>query len=643
MPRRGQSRRALPDAGPDDSGVAGRIGVRLVRCSSATKRNLTCRVDPAEFACSQLAAELADEWVEYAQAAGHAAGTVADYRQAINDLCRSVDAQLGKEAGAASLARSSPDLARMIARWERTLPSGFREGSMRPAILSGAVRTLLRRRAEHPDREVAERVAALARAGSGVPIGETAEHDEFTRAEKQAMVRAAWQAEIALEKRLAAGWELAASGRDPREGSWTSVPDLLWGLAHDAITPKEISGNLPHTRLWPEQLRAAVARPDGTLPSKTAGVALCRYLVAQLWPTTFDLHAFRILLVDATGHPPEEVSTLTEDAVEFVPGGVRLALVRKRAKRRYYRAFKDASLLMADVTETVEFKDRPRREASVVVCRLMEATERARAKAADPSGRLFVRASVDIDLVVRFSEWNPEAPLARFSAWLDHHQVQVAGKTDIRRLRKSAKVEKVIAARGHIHDAADDHHQETFRGHYAQGTTLRVISAEVINAAQEHWFDRAVDGPTVVTEQASVAAGDAAALTKLGLSGAEADALIQGELDMGVTHCKNPYDSPFSPAGELCAVAPLRCLECRNAWVLPSQLPQLLLFRDHLERVRARLAPARFTAVWGQSYANLRAVLDDRSEQEIALARKHIAEGDIALDLPLSAHVEFDA
>ncbi|MFG3227617.1 hypothetical protein ACGF07_22935 [Kitasatospora sp. NPDC048194] len=534
-------------------------------------------------------------------------------------------------------------MARAVAAWERTLPSGFAPSSMRPAILAGAIRVLIRRRVEHPDRPVAPRIEAFARSGTGVPIGENNELDEFSRKEKQALVRGAWAAVIALEKRLAAGWDLAAQGRHPDDGSWMSLRDLLWGLAHGAITPHDIHEHLPVPRLWPQELIGCIRKPDGTLP-RASKTALDRWLVAQLWPTSFDLHAFRVLLMDATGHAPEEVSGLREDDVEFVPGGVRLTLVKKRAKRRYYRSFKDdSSLEMADVVETEEFKDRPRREPSAVVRRLMAVTENARLRAGNPDRKLFMRATVDVDLTLKFDEWSPEAPQARFSEWLRRNQITVSGSTDIRRLRKSTKVEKVVVSRGHIADAADDHYEETFKGHYAQGTTLRVISAEVINSAQEHWFRKAVDGPTVLTSQAADAAEDTTKLQALGLTEKQAGDLVQGELDMGVTHCTNPYDSPFSPAGELCAVAPLRCLECRNAWVMPSQLPQLLLFKDHLDRLRQRLNPVQFTALWGQSYTNLTAVLDDRTEAEITMARKHIAEGGIHLDLPLAAHVEFDA
>ncbi len=104
-----------------------------------------------------------------------------------------------------------------------------------------------------------------------------------------------------------------------------------------------------------------------------------------------------------------------------------------------------------------------------------------------------------------------------------------------------------------------------------------------------------------------------------------------------------PPQLALRPSGQLCPVAPLRCLECRNAWVLPSDLPQLLLFADHLDRLRLRLSPEHFAALWGQSHTNLHAVLAQRSDAEKALARKHIESGDSALHLPLAANVEFDS
>jgi hypothetical protein len=65
-------------------------------------------------------------------------------------------------------------------------------------------------------------------------------------------------------------------------------------------------------------------------------------------------------------------------------------------------------------------------------------------------------------------------------------------------------VEKAIAFGGRIADAANDHHEEVFRGHYAQGSTLRVMSGRVITTAQDHWFNMALEGPTMLTRSTDV-------------------------------------------------------------------------------------------------------------------------------------------
>jgi hypothetical protein len=180
-----------------------------------------------------------------------------------------------------------------------------------------------------------------------------------------------------------------------------------------------------------------------------------------------------------------------------------------------------------------------------------------------------------------------------------------------------------------------------FHGHYAHGTTLKVIAGHVITSAQQRWFDEALAGPNVLTADAEQALNDTAAKA-VGLTAEQVAQLRDGTLDMGVSACRDPFDSPFGKAGDLCPVAPLRCLECRHALVLPSNLPQLLLLADHLDRLRTRLTPQHFHALWGQSHTNLKAVLADRTPTEIELARKQIAAGEADLHLPLSAHVEFD-
>ncbi|HEY9326703.1 MAG TPA: hypothetical protein VIS09_00435 [Streptomyces sp.] len=588
--------------------------------------------------------QLADEWVEYV-AATQIGVQAKNYQYAIHRFCLYVDKVLGAEAEGASLA--GPGLFDTLVKWELSLPEEYAESSTRPNLLASSLRVLVIRRDDHEERTVAADLARLVRGPALLGSGESAERDEFTRKEKLAIVRAAWTSAHATRKRIEDSWALAGQGCHPDQGSWTRIGDLLWGLAHEEITVEDIRRRVPPPREWPLDLLEFTAGPGQVPNPATARMQLARSLVARLYPTALDLHAFRVLLMDATGYTSEEVTSFGETGVEFLPKGVRLTLLKNRAERLRHRAFRDQSPPKTPAPDDADASGRltvnwPRREASEVVRQLMDLTTRVRAKAPHVTDTLFVNVAVRPNHTVVFDRWTPGQGRAMFRHWLDVMDVQVKGDRHIGRLRKSTKVEKVIVTEGRIDAAADDHTEETFAGHYAQGTTLRIMSGRTIATAQQHWLDQAldrVDGPTVVTGSEDI---NQDLLEETGLTAEEAEGVMAGQLDMGVSHCKNPYQSPYSRPGELCAVAPLRCLECRNAWILPANLPQLLLFKVHLERLRTLLTPQAFGRLWGQSWVNLNTVLGDRTPEELAQARKHIVAGEACLDLPLAAHTEFD-
>lgn len=638
MPRRGEHRCGFPPVAEPQAPVD-RIGLRVVRVPDRTGTIRSITLDPSEFRCAALACELADEWVDYVEVAQITGSSATTIRRAIRDFCNHVDRGFGEQAGDAGLGRPHPDLGASLAEWERTLPARFSAGAATPATLAGAVRSLIARRAQHDQRPVSAGLRRLVDGHVGVAWGATQEIDEFSRADKRALVRAAWEWLNRLDARLAQGWAAAEAGRHPGEHGWGDVNNLLWGLAYGQVSPRQIRDHLPVVHEWPAPLRACIQSADRPVFAARAKEILVRWLVQQLYPSHLDLHAYRVLLVAATGHSPEEITALRVEDVELLPSGVRLTLIKRRARRIRHRAF-GAEPGQAAARGPVEFTDRPHREVRAIIERLLHVGEPVRRNV---SGRhhLFMAATVTADHQLRFARWNYNRPRARFTDWLTAAGVTVAGGADIRRLRKSTKVEKALAFGGRVADAANDHHEEVFRGHYAQGTTLRIMSGRVISTAQDHWFTKAVAGPTVLTDTTEVLETPAQA-TMLGLTSTQADELRSGALDMGLAQCSDPTNSPYGRSGQLCPVAPLRCLECRNAWVLPSNLPQLLLFADHLDRLRLRLSPQHFAELWGQSHTNLQAVLAQRTDEEKELARKHIQAGDAALHLPLAANVEFD-
>src|SRR5260370_23094609 len=167
-----------------------------------------------------------------------------------------------------------------------------------------------------------------------------------------------------------------------------------------------------------------------------------------------------------------------------------------------------------------------------------------------------------------------------------------------------AKATRVVALGGTLTAlAGDDHHVEVCRGHYGHGTTAHVLAARAVNAAQDKVFEKARMRPVFLDTAAESRLADPAVAGAAGLSAAQAAAMSAGQLDMGLTNCRDPYDSPHTPAGTLCHVAPAMCMLCRNAVVFTAQFPRLLQLAHHIAAPRDILEPPRWPAVWGRQAA----------------------------------------
>ncbi|NJP78309.1 hypothetical protein HCK01_13435 [Streptomyces sp. AA8] len=76
-------------------------------------REQVSRIDPAAFGCSRLAAELADEWVEYVAATNVTFGPAGAYKRAIDRFCKAVDTALKGTGTLHTLHLGHPELARL--------------------------------------------------------------------------------------------------------------------------------------------------------------------------------------------------------------------------------------------------------------------------------------------------------------------------------------------------------------------------------------------------------------------------------------------------------------------------------------------------------------------------------------------------
>ncbi|MFE2089829.1 hypothetical protein [Streptomyces sp. NPDC059460] len=633
MPRRGEYTRDFPVPQPR-SPEPSRIGIRQVTAAESNGEKKTVALDPADFSCAVLAGELADEWVELAAASTWSATTVRECRRTIIAFCKHVDATVSRPQ-TASLGTSDPDLHQALTEWIRLLPSAYPAGSRTPAARAGQLRALVSRRIEHADRPVAGHMPSWVGGSLGLRRGQTEELDEFTRSDKKKLIQAAWAEHLAIRERVKRGWELAARGTDPAKGGWNDPANLLWSIANQDGACEEILQQLPTWSVMPSSLRDLV--PAST-DARSGKRMMLRFLIRQLYLNNLDLHSYRILLMASTGRSAAEVTTLDENAIEFGPRSVMIDFSKSRAHARMRQAFSSPGTR----TDVSLHPSTPRLDTSALTRELLELSRPLARRTGTNSVPLFLKAALR-DHSLRITPFNGTLFGAAFVDWLEARGIEVEGPADIRRLRKSSKVEKTLAFKGRVSDIADDHSEEVFHGHYAHGTTLRVIAGNVITAAQNRWFTHAAEGPVVLTEAAEHSLAESGSADALGLTPEEIDELRSGQLDMGVSSCKDPFASPFGRPGQLCPVAPTRCLECRNAFVLPSNLPQLLLFADHLDKLQLRLSPRHFHALWGQSRVNLIETIKARTDIEITQARQRIADLGLSLQLPLAAHVEFDA
>jgi hypothetical protein len=351
-----------------------------------------------------------------------------------------------------------------------------------------------------------------------------------------------------------------------------------------------------------------------------------------------------LLLLAMADCTPEELADLTLAGIEFSDGAVRLRQAKARAGRVRVRLHRSAGPPPA-AGERVHHGS-GNWDIPGLIRRLLAATTASR-ETFDAGDWLFLAVEAcdyDTRLSARAALFRQGG--RRFTHWIAAHPAQdgtppaISAPHDARRLRKTAKTSRVAALGGTLTDlAGDDHHVEVFRGHYAHGTTAHVLAARAVNAAQDKVFGKAGKYPVFLDAGAekNLAAPETAAVA--GLSAGQAAAMRAGQLDMGLTNCRDPYDSPHTPAGTLCHVAPAMCMLCRNAVIFTAQFPRLVQLADHIAGQRDVLEPPRWQAVWGRqaaALAELFAACPDETANARAAARTHPP-----LDLPLGMRTEY--
>ncbi|MFJ1757685.1 hypothetical protein [Kitasatospora sp. NPDC088134] len=651
MPRRGErAARTAPVPPRPEPPTPDAVGVRTVRKKQSGRTEAAAAVDPSKYTCSRLAAQLADEWVAYVRRAKLRDGSL--YGQTIRAFAEYVDKHAlshGLDASKVTLSGGPLDLVEVIYAWEVSLREEYAATSTMPWGLANSLLVLIDSCAVHGG-EVSERLRRRAENGASFGKPETGVLEEFSNAERLALTQAARADVRAMEARLSQGRRLLEIGQDPRlvHQGWHELPNLVWAARAGLLNTTTLRDALSsHTYRWPAALRELL-----TSGGSQGTMNLMREVSALLFPGELDLQAFRILLTMGMDCAPEELPTLMLPDVVFTDGGVRLVQQKLRAHRIRQRLHRDLPELDESADEPQDFAGQGVWDVPGLIRRLISATELTRVVfAVDP----YLMVSVEIGprtkegLSLRAAQVSFKLPKRRFPDWIAGHvredgspALEISLPHDVRRFRKAVKSARVAVLGGVLSDlAGDDHHVETFRSHYGHGTTTYTLSGRAINQAQKTVFSKIEGKPVLVQQDAEKDLAKPAAASALGVTVPQAEALRDGQLDMGLVNCRDPYDSPYTPGTKLCHVAPAMCMLCRNAVIFTSQIPRLLMLSDHIEHMKTVLDPPRWQAYWGKQAAALAEVFTECADQ-IPQARQQIEDERLRLDLPLGMRTEYD-
>lgn len=598
------------------------VGVRRLSWPDRDGGTGVSEIDPSKYGCVRLAGQLADQWLQISS--GLSRSVVLVHRQALDSYLKYVD-RTGLVS--ASLDRKPAQVVEALYAWSKQLPAQYAAGSIMPYRLVNVVQSQLT--AAVADGAVTDALlTAIAQGPSLIAKPLPSPLEEFSKAELNQLILAA-RAHVRAVRKIRQ-WALGTiaayeAGEIDRRQEHGKVARMLRLAAALKLTPRAAVMNPDRLALhFPPEVSQLYPRCG---PLDWRGVA-SQWCYRALFPAHVDLTAFRILLLAGTGASPDEIAALTLSDIEWAEDGVRLQLTKARAGRSRGRFFPGA--------------ERGRGwSVGAVIDALLEFTEPARALSApEIKNKVWVamwRRSGTERHSYQPGLSNSGHRMAVLAQWIEavrpiYDIGDISSPQDLRRIRKTKIAQRAIELRGVISDiAADEHTTEVFFTNYAHTTTLKVYSASVMSRFQTNLAEAVRTGFTVFAQQRSTV--PLAALTSgLPMQAAQAHDLKSGALDMGVADCQDPYDSPFTQKGKLCASAPLSCLMCENAVVFTDHLPNILALTESMQAARQSMGPDKWIATWGAQYGAAQAMIEALPEELVHEARGRRAQA--STDLP---------
>ncbi|GAA2396430.1 site-specific integrase [Mycolicibacterium llatzerense] len=578
------------------------VGIREVRHSGWGRGAGAAQIDPRAYRCARLAGQLADQWEQIA--AGQSRSVVAVHRQALDAY---LDYVANSEDWSASLDKNPAAVVRTLYAWTRTLIDNYDEVSIMPHRLSNIIQTQIA--GATADGIVTDSVlAAVAQGPSLVRKPSTQQLDEFTKDELNNIVRAA----RAHVRAIRATRRWAQATIEQYDAGTLTDPRLCWiaqmmkraqvGEPVDRPPDKWSSASL--NELFPNNVQKLFRSGTSTAKGRGGGSSVPAWCRRAVLPYATDLTPFRLLLMVGTGVSADELTSLCISDIEWTDDGVRLQMTKARAQRSKGRFFPGAPGNSGwSVPNVLRY--------------LVEYTQPARRLASDDLiNQLWIRVyeSAKDERAYRPAPASFGARNTTLHQWINTAQsvyelAPISSPHDVRRIRKAKVSQRAIDLGGVVADiAGDDHTTRVFHQHYAHTTSLKVYAAKVMSRFQTTLAEAVTTGFTAFLSARS--AVPLAALTQdLDIQQSQAKTLKSGGLDMGVVDCRNPFDSPFTKKGKLCASAPLSCLLCENAVVFTDHLPNIIALVAAMDTARSALGPDEWIATWGAQYNAAQALI----------------------------------
>ncbi|MFF4491536.1 hypothetical protein ACFY0F_34645 [Streptomyces sp. NPDC001544] len=370
---------------------------------------------------------------------------------------------------------------------------------------------------------------------------------------------------------------LVAAGDEPLVNGWGRRANVLWYLDR-------------HGPLTVRQLMAYRTRQAGMGPEPWENRQ--RELHHAVFPTAEDLAALYLLLVLSTGLEPECALELSVDCLKNPTRGyVEIEYIKRRRH--------------GSELNRMRVRDGGVSTPGGLIRLALRLTRRARAHAWDDSkSALWIYWQ---DRTGRISggrrHFRPRHAAGLFCERYDlrdEHGERLA--VQLKRLRKTYKAEFYRATKGQLPLLARGHSTEVAAAHYADIPALRPLHEAAVADGLTQALEEAVLLRVIPPQREAELQQDAAAAAKeLDVGQEEAKRLLDGEMDLWLSSCRDFFNSPFGSAGQACPVPFWSCLDCSNAVITSRKLPAVLAYLDHIEDQRQGMPAEAFELVHGRT------------------------------------------